>query len=132
MNAGTGPPAALIVDDDVAFLLWLGEMFTANGYQAYPALNCRQALALTKKLALQIDVLVLNPKLRGAARAMEVLSNGRPSLRVILIRDPSESVAGAPNSNHPTLDRPQAWEPVVREQWIAQIRKVLMRAAAKK
>jgi len=132
VNAGTGPPTALIVDDDVAFVFWLGEMFTANGYQAYPALNCRQALALAKKLALQIDVLVLNPKLRGAARAMEVLSNGRPSLHVILIRDPSESATSVPDSTHPALDRPRAGAPVVREQWIAQIRKVLMRATAKK
>ncbi len=106
-------------------------MFAANGYQAYPALNCRQALAHTKKLGLQIDVLVLNPKLRGAARAMEALSGARPSLRVILIRDSSESVTSVTNSTHPTLDRPRSGEPVVREQWIAQVRKVLMRATAK-
>ncbi len=79
VNTGIGPPAALIVDDDVAFILWLGEMFTANGYQAYPALNCRHALALARKLALEIDVLVLNPKLRGAARTMEVLSSAVPT-----------------------------------------------------
>jgi ActR/RegA family two-component response regulator len=132
VNAGTGPPAALIVDDDVGFILWLGEMFTAHGYQAYPALNCRQALALTRKLALDLNVLVLNPKLRGAARVMEVLTNAHPSLRIILIRDPSASVTAFPNSTHATLDRPRAWEPVVREQWIAQMRKILMRAAARK
>jgi DNA-binding NtrC family response regulator len=129
--SGTGPPAVLIVDDKIAFILWLGEMFTANGYQAYPALNCRQALALTKKLALQVDVLVLNPKLRGAARAMEALSDAHPSLRVILIRDPAESTTSVPNSHHATLDRPRSSEPVLRDEWIAQIRKVLIRAAAK-
>jgi len=132
VNVGTGPPTALIVDHDAAFILWLGEMFVANGYQSYPALNCRQALALTKKLALEIDVLVLNPKLRGAARTMDVLASGHASLRVILIRDPSESITGVPNLTHPSLDRPRASEPIVREQWIAQIRKVLMRAAARK
>lgn len=133
MNRGAGPPAALIVDDDVAFLLWLGEMFAENGYQSYPALNFRQALALTNKLALEIDVLVVNPKLRGAARAMEALSRGRPNLRVILIGDPAaQDDAEAPNSTYPTLSRPSAWEPIVREQWIAQIRRVLMRAAARK
>jgi ActR/RegA family two-component response regulator len=133
VNAGPAPPAALIVDDDVAFLLWLGEMFAENGYQSYPALTFRQALALTKKLALEIDVLVANPKLRGAARAMEKLSSERPNLRVVLIGDPAaQDDAEAPSSIHPTLSRPSAWEPIVREQWIAQIRKVLMRAAARK
>jgi ActR/RegA family two-component response regulator len=132
VNVGTGPPTALIVDDDVAFVLWLGEMLTENGYQPYPALTCRLALALVKKLSLQVDVLVLNPKLRGAARAIEALSIERPSLRVVLIRDPSESVTVIPNSNHATLDRPRSWEPVSRDEWIAQIRKVLMRSAARK
>ncbi len=108
-------------------------MFTANGYQAYPALNCRHALALARKLALEVDVLVLNPKLRGAARTMEVLSSNRPNLRVVLIGDPAvQDDAETRSSIHPTIDRPSAWEPIVREQWIAQIRKVLIRAAARK
>jgi hypothetical protein len=131
VNAGSGSPAALIVDDDVAFILWLGDMFTANGYQAYPALDSPQALALTKELDLELDVLVLNPKLHGAERVMEVLFNAHPGLRIILIRDPLESVTDFSDFTHATLDRPRPWEPVVREQWIAQIRKVLMRAAAR-
>jgi ActR/RegA family two-component response regulator len=132
VNAGIGPPTALVVDDDVAFILWLGEMFTENGYQAYPALHCRQALALRKKLGLEVDVLVVNPKLRGAARAIKMLASARPSLRVILIGDPSVSATGVPDGAYPTLDRPSAWEPISRDQWITAIRRVLMRAAARK
>jgi DNA-binding NtrC family response regulator len=131
VNAETGSPTALIVDDDVGFILWLGEMVTASGYQAIPALECRQALTLVKKLALRIDVLVVNPQLRGAARAMKVLASEHPRLRVVLIRDPA-APGPVPDSTHATLERPSAWEPISRPQWVIKIRKVLLRTAAVK
>ena len=127
MTEDIGCPTALIVDDDVGFIIWLGEMLTESGYQAIPALHCRQALTLVKKLALRVDVLVVNPELRGAKQAMKTLSSGQPSLRVVLIRDPAKS-GPAPDSIHPTLERPSAWEPISRPQWVLKIRKVLMRA----
>jgi DNA-binding NtrC family response regulator len=132
VNAGVGSPTALIVDDDVAFILWLGEMFTENGYQAIPALHCRQALTLVKRLALRVDVLVVNPKLRGAERAMKALASRQPSLRVVLIRDPSTSgpAPDSADSNRATLERPSAWEPISRAQWVTKIRKVLPRPSS--
>jgi DNA-binding NtrC family response regulator len=129
VNAGVGCPTALIVDNDVAFVLWLGEIITENGYQAIPALHCRQALSLVKKLALRVDVLVVNPELRDAARAMKVLASKQPSLRVVLIHDPS-APSPVPNSTHPTLNRPAAWEPISKPEWAAKIRKLLLRPSA--
>ena len=131
MNAGSGFPTALIVDDDVAFILWVGEMFAESGYQSVPALHCRQAMALLNKLALRVDVLVLNPKLRGAARTVKALEAEYPKLRVVLIGDPSALGSGL-GSNHVTLDRPSAWEPISRPQWVAKIRKALLRLSVVK
>ena len=131
MTADSGSPTALIVDDDVAFILWLGEMFAATGYQAYPALHCREALTLAKDLDLRVDVLVVNPELPGATSAMQSLTSAQPALRVVLIRDPAKS-GPAPDSIHPTLERPSAWEPISRPQWVLKIRKVLMRAQSSK
>jgi DNA-binding NtrC family response regulator len=131
VNAGTGYPTALIVDDDVGFILWLGEMLTETGYQTVPALQCRQALTLVKKLDLRVDVLVVNPELRGAARAMKVLASEHPRLRVVLICNSSTPPAVL-DSNHAKLERPSAWEPISRPQWIAKIRKVLLGPSAVK
>ena len=131
MNDGTGSPTALIVDDDVGFVLWLGEMLNESGYQTVPALQCRQAVTMVKQLSLRIDVLVMNPKLRGAARAMKTLETEHPRLRVVLIRDPS-SPDPVTESDHPTLERPSAWEPISRPQWVTKIRKVLLRPSAVK
>jgi DNA-binding NtrC family response regulator len=130
VTADIGCPTALIVDDDVGFILWLGEMLTESGYQAIPALHCRQALTLVKKLALRVDVLVVNPELSGATRAMKTLSSLHPSLRVVLIRDPSALPSPVLDPNHATLERPSAWEPISRPQWVTKIRKVLLRPSA--
>jgi len=128
VNAGTGSPTALIVDDDVAFILWLGEVFAETGYQAFPALRCREALSLAKTFGLRIDVLVLNPQLPGAKRAMKVLASTQPNLRLVLIWDPS--IPGpVPDSAHATLERPSVGEDVSRPHWVAKIRKILMRPA---
>ncbi len=132
MTADIGCPTALIVDDDVGFILWLGEMLTESGYQAIPALHCRQALTLVKKLALRVDVLVVNPELSGATQAMKTLSSGHPRLRVVLIRDPSAPPGPVLDPNHATLERPSAWEPISRPQWVTKIRKVLLRPSAVK
>jgi hypothetical protein len=131
VNGGTRSPTALIVDNYLGFLLWLGEILTESGYQTVPALQCRQALTLVKKLALRIDLLVLNPELRGAARTMDVLAAEHPRLRVVLIRDPS-TPCSVLDPNHATLERPSAWEPISRPQWITKIRKVLLRSSAVK
>ncbi len=65
MIVHSGALTVLIVDDDLAFLWWLGEVFAEAGYQAAPALDCRQALVLLKQLDLDLDLLVVNPKLAG-------------------------------------------------------------------
>lgn len=131
MNAGTGSPTALIIDDDVGFILWLGEILTESGYQTVPALHCRQARSLVKKLALRVDVLVVNPKLRGAARTIKALETEHPRLRVVLIIDRSAPLP-VRDPNHAVLERPSPWEPVSRPQWATKIRKVLLRLSAVK
>ena len=130
MTAGPGSaPTALIVDDDVAFVLWLGELFSESGYQAFPALQFSEAVTLAQTLTAPVDVLVANPKLSGAARAIDTLKNAQPNLRVLLIRDPADDDSTAP-FDHATLVRPSAWEPISKELWMMKIRNVLMRLSA--
>jgi DNA-binding NtrC family response regulator len=124
--AGPGSPTALIVDDDIGFILWLGEILTESGYQTVPALDWRQAKSLIKDLTLRVDVLVVNPKLRGAAQAIKMLRAEHPRLRVVLIHDPSAPVP-ALDTNDATLERPSAWEPISRPLWVTKIRKLLLR-----
>jgi hypothetical protein len=120
---------ALIVDHDVGFLMWLGEMCTELGCQAVPALHCRQALTLASRLELPITTLVINPELRGAARTVKTLLAANPDMRVVAIRGSSNG--GVPTSldriqARCTLHRPSPWETISRPEWVAKVRKMLI------
>lgn len=134
VTPGSRSCLALIVDHDLGFLMWLGDVFSELGCQAVPALNCRQGLALTKRLELSITTLVLNPELPGAARTVKALVAANPGLRVVLICD----AAAHPHPNNgngranPTgiaatlrLERPSPGEQVSRQEWVSKVRRLL-------
>ena len=66
MNEPSPAPAILIVDEDVGFLWWLGELFHEAGYRSIPALNSQQALSLAKNVPGGIDLLIVSPGLKGS------------------------------------------------------------------
>jgi len=57
----------LIVDDDLGFLFWLGEVLTRAGYRAIPAHSVEEATNLTRRLRVTADVVIVNPAVSGAA-----------------------------------------------------------------
>jgi hypothetical protein len=80
-------PTALIVDDDLGLTFWLVELFAKAGWNIVPALNCRQAVALAVMWDSYIDLVVVNPALKGIAEMVDTLSRvHRP--KVVFIRDP--------------------------------------------
>jgi DNA-binding NtrC family response regulator len=124
VSSASGARTVLIVDDDVAFVWWLGEMFTDAGYQAVPALNCSQALAVVNKLHLKIDVLVVSAALSGCVRLVRYLERLGRDLRIILIGD-SKAIATHDFEYDATLTRPTGWEPVSRPDWLRKLRSLL-------
>jgi hypothetical protein len=121
----SGPQTLLIVDSDVGFLWWLGEIFTEVGYQALPALNCSQALAAVKKFHLQIDLLVVNPALTGVGRLLASLERSGRDLKIVLIREGPIGLKYPGFRYDATLTRPSGWEPVSRPDWLRKLRNLL-------
>ena len=139
MTAKSDCALVLIIDQDLGFLMWLGELFTELGCQTVPALHCRHAIELAQRLELPISTLVVNPDLPGAAKTIKTLVASNPNARVVLIRDagadPKSSGPRAPSqANAPTLvrqlilERPAPGEPISRQAWLARVRKVLLQA----
>jgi hypothetical protein len=133
VTAKSGCGLVLIIDQDLGFLMWLGELFTELGCQTVPALHCRHAIELAQRLELPISTLVVNPDLPGAAKTIKTLVASYPDARVVLIRD----AGTAPKSIGPTaptivppliLERPSPGEPISRPAWLARVRKVLLQA----
>ncbi len=124
MSSAQGARTVLIVDDDVAFLWWLGEMFTDAGYQAVPALSCSQALAVVNGLNLNIDVLVISASLSGSIRLVRSLERPGGDLRIVLVAD-SNDLAVHGLRYDAILTRPSGWEPVSRPDWLRKLHTLL-------
>jgi hypothetical protein len=125
VNKPSGGPIALIVDDDLGFVWWLGERFHEAGYWPVPALSPKQAGLLVKELDLKITVLVVNPGLRGVRRFMKTLSETHsPLVKVIIILDPSVPTPAAVRA-HAIVERPSGLEPASRHEWLRKLRRIL-------
>ena len=126
------PAAALtvwIVDDDLGFVWWLGEMFTAVGCRALPALSTEQAALLMKKLELGIDLLVVNPDLPGVSGMLQNLRRVNRNLKIVVIGKASQALTAAihPQAN---LERPSGSEPISRPEWLKKVRRLLRQVKA--
>jgi DNA-binding NtrC family response regulator len=128
----TPSPAATtvwIVDNDLGFVWWLGEVFTEAGCRTLPALSCEQALALMKSLDVGIDLLVVNPQLPGILKMLQLLSRAHPNLKIVAIGNASAALSAA---FHPqaSLERPSASDSISRPDWLKKVRRLLREVAS--
>lgn len=118
----------LIVDDDLGFVFWLGEIFTGLGWNAVPALNCRRAISLADMLDLNTDLIVVNPALRGVPELLRKLSRvRRPKVVVIGGGDVEKKRRFHPDA---TLDRPEVASGISRTEWTKRIQQMLREIGA--
>lgn len=123
MSEPSRAPVVLIVDEDLGFVWWLGQMFSQAGCQVVPALNSGQTDSLARDLNLKIDVIVVNPELAGVSELIQSLSSARP-LKIVAIRNSDTHVRSAVHA-HATLERPSGWGPVSEKEWLGCVRRVV-------
>ena len=117
----------LIVDEDLGFVWWLGQVLAEIGHQSVPALDSRQALAHIRQFKLSVDVVIVHPATPGAANLLRTLGRANKQLRIIAIRNPDDSVA-VTGSAHAILEKPSGWEPISREEWLRKVQKAFAEA----
>jgi len=114
-------PTVLIVDDDLGFVMWLGEIFTELGWNTVPASDCQGALTLVGLLHMDVDLIVVNPALEGVSQMVGAFSRVRRP-KIVLIGGP-DVVADIPADA--TLDRPDIGTPVSRAEWTKRVQKLV-------
>ena len=75
--------AILLIDPDLGFLFWLGQLLDDNGYLAFPAKCVGEAISLIDQLDLTVTLLILNCALPGAEGFVASLRENHRHLRVI-------------------------------------------------
>jgi len=85
----------LIVDKDLGFVFWLGQILDAAGYTALPAKGVADATEIVSTLRLSIDILVApqsEPNLHGLVERLRVTS---PNLQVVAVAgERDQAIAG--------------------------------------
>ena len=106
----------LIADHDLGFVFWLGGALGEAGYQALPAKRITDAAAWAGKF--EIDVLVVNPSLPGAADFVKKLRCSQGHLQVI-------ALSGDQSVPVPQMDdvvtwavRPLQTTPQLKRRWL--------------
>ena len=79
----TQSPTVLIVDPDLGFVWWLGEILGNAGCAVVPALNCEHAISLMKELSLSLDVIFVDPTLTAVPSIIETLRAGQDRIKVV-------------------------------------------------
>ena len=112
----------LIVDDNVGFLFWLGEVLAGANYQPWPACSAADATKMlrTKRLA-QLDLLVVNPSLRGTAPFIARLRRTRPTVKVLAVDPLNEKQVRGVNAWHA---RPNRADVSARQEWLREVGRV--------
>jgi DNA-binding NtrC family response regulator len=84
------PPAQtiLIVDQDLGFIMWLGQTLALQGHLTLPSTTASEALRVIAKLGIAtVDLLIVNPALSGTSDLVDILRGRHVALKVILMED---------------------------------------------
>ena|ERR1700688_4775029 len=120
----------LILDRDLGFVFWLGQVLINAGYQALPANSCEAGTELVRQLNLGIDMLIVSYSLPGADVFLNSLRHSQGHLKVIAVLDageePVKALSGADAAQH----RPSLVNEGVETEWAETIKGVLARGGA--
>jgi DNA-binding NtrC family response regulator len=121
----------LILDRDLGFVFWLGQMITKAGYQAFPANSCDSANELVRHLNLGIDMLIVSYSIPGAGGFVHSLLQSQKHLKVIAVLDagdkPVSAFAGADATEH----KPSPTDEPSAAKWLATVKSAFARDRAR-
>jgi hypothetical protein len=110
-----------MVDNDLAFLFWLGAALRDAGFQTVPAKNATAGRALLPQIGEDLRGLIVNPVLPGSGRLIRDLRRRYPRLRVVAALESGAAdlpVAGADIR----LAKPAQYDEVAVAAWSAALR----------
>lgn len=115
---------ALILDDDLGFVFWLGHMLDESQFSAVPARSVSDAALLMLQLDLTVDLLIINPALSGGLEFIAASHRQHKEIRVIAILTDPQQVLSIPgvDAAHP---KPVTFDDDALAGWMNCIERVL-------
>jgi len=112
----------LIVDRDLGFVFWLGQILDAAGYVAVPAKGVANAAEIVVKLRLSVDVLVAPMDEDGLHEFVERLRCSSPDLHVVALANEEDPAGATPPPGAVWKRKPQHRDEAAKSEWLGLIR----------
>ena len=115
----------LLVESDLGFIFWLGGALASADYQPWPACGVSDAIELVGRVAIPIDLLIIDPSLPAASKLIGVLRRSKADLKVIALGAEAKTKLTGINA---WRQKPSpAQEPVKQEQeWLDAVKDVFI------
>lgn len=94
------PPAILITDDDLGFLVWLGLTLGGGGLVTVPATTTTQAEEVIRQMGITVSLAIVNFDLPGMPEFCQRLKSQNPSVKLIAIQGPGPGSAFQADAKH--------------------------------
>ena len=114
----------LIIDNDLGFIFWLGQILNDAGYAALPAKSASEAVHLMSENNIEADLLIINPSLSGVVRLAEELRRSRPGIKVVASTSVEDQTCDLRGVDHFLL-KPVRADEALRQIWLQTIRRLL-------
>ena len=84
----------LIIDDDLGFVFWLGQLLADTGYRVLPAKDFSEASGLFSQLNTEIDLLVMNAALAETSGSYDLLRRTWPNAKLLAVLNENDQQTG--------------------------------------
>lgn len=112
----------LIVDRDLGFVFWLGQILDAAGYVAVPAKGVVDAAEIVATLRLPVDVLIAPPAERGIREFVEKLRFSSADLQVVALATEEDPAWAMPPPGAAWKRRPRRRDEATKSEWLDLLR----------
>jgi DNA-binding NtrC family response regulator len=121
----------LIVDPDLGFVFWLGQLLDSSGsYQVLPAKSVTDAKVLIARLSVEVDLLVIGQTLEDSEHLVDNLRQSRNELPVIYLFGESEELPTCTGANA-YFRKLSRFDSVSEAIWLEMVRDIFKREAPK-
>jgi len=108
----------LIVDRDLGFVFWLGQVLDAAGFVAVPAKAIADAAEVVDLLRLPVSVLIAPAAEQGLAEFVERLRFTSPDLQVIALTSDSDPLVTQPIPGAIPRQKPRYRNEATKAEWL--------------
>jgi DNA-binding response OmpR family regulator len=108
----------LVVDHDLGFVFWLGQLLDRVGNEAIPAKSVPDAFSLLSTFKPSVDVLVVNPSLPSAADLVAALRHSQEHLSVIGLLESPEAPSDRLWGFDSVCQRPVMVDEITQFEWL--------------